>query len=158
MTNDVLMYITRDIIKQKYGLNMITEDYKLICTKEDLVECMQMVYDLIDSGTMPPFEESVPYETVFADQIPAWLEGRWGMCVLSASNLPSIVAASPFEIGTMAWVAGNSINSATTIAPTMMLGIPKASKHAEAAAAFINWFMNSSDAISLTGDTREFRK
>jgi len=154
MTNDVLMYITRDLIKQKYGQNMITDDFKLICTREDLIECMQMVYDLIDSGTMPPFEESVPYETVFADQIPAWLEGRWGMCVLSASNLPSIVAASPFEIGTMAWVAGNSLNSATTIAPTMMLGIPKASKYPDAAAAFINWFMNSPEAISITGDTR----
>ena len=50
------------------------------------------------------FEESVLYETVFADQIPGWLEGKWGMSVLSASNLPSIIAASPFEIGTMRWV------------------------------------------------------
>jgi oligogalacturonide transport system substrate-binding protein len=154
LTNDVLIYITRDIIKQKYGQNMITDDYKLICTESDLVECMQMVKDLIDSGTMPPFEESVPYETVFADQIPAWLEGRWGMTVLSASNLPSIIAASPFKIGVMAWVAGNSKYSATTIAPTMMLGIPKASKHQDEAAAFINWFVNDSEAIFITKDTR----
>lgn len=154
MTNDVLMYITRDIIKQKYGQNMITDDYELICTPEDLVECMNMVLALIETGTMPPFEESVPYETVFADQIPAWLEGKWGMCVLSASNLPSIIASSPFEIGTMAWVAGNGTHSATTIAPTMMLGIPKGCKYPEEAAAFINWFMNDPEAIRITKDTR----
>ena len=154
LTNDVLMYVTRDIIKMKYGENMITDDFQLICTPEDLVECMRMVKDLIDSGTMPPFEESVPYETVFADQIPAWLEGRWGMTVLSASNLPSIIAASPFEVGTMAWVSGNGEYSATTIAPTMMLGIPKDNDYPEETAAFINWFMNDPEAISITGDSR----
>ena len=154
LTNDVLMYVTRDIIKMKYGENMITDDFQLICTPEDLVECMRMVKDLIDSGTMPPFEESVPYETVFADQIPAWLEGRWGMTVLSASNLPSVIAASPFEVGTMAWVSGNGEYSATTIAPTMMLGIPKDNDYPEETAAFINWFMNDPEAISITGDSR----
>jgi oligogalacturonide transport system substrate-binding protein len=154
LTNDVLMYITRDIIKQKYGQNMITDDYRLIATEEDLVECMEMVLALIETGTMPPFEESVLFETVFADQIPAWHEGRWGMTVLSASNLPSIINATEFEIGTMAWVAGNGEYSATTIAPTMLLAIPKASKYQEETADFINWFMNDPEAILLTKDTR----
>lgn len=154
LTNDVLMYITRDIVKQKYGQNMITDDYKLVCTEADLVECMEMVKKLMETGTMPPYEEYAPYETVFADQIPAWLEGRYGMTVLSASNLPSIISASPFLIGTMAWVAGNAENSATTIAPTMMLGIPKTSEHPEEAAKFINWFINDPEAQAITGDTR----
>ncbi len=104
---------------------------------------------------MPPFEESVLYETVFADQIPNWLEGSWGMSVLSASNLPSIVSASPFEIDTMRWVvAEGAKDSSITIAPTMMLAIPKACAHPEEAAAFINWFMNDPEAIQITGDTR----
>lgn len=155
LTNDVLVYITRDLIKQKYGENMINDNYELICTPEDLVECMDMVRKLVDTGTMPPFEESVLYETVFADQIPNWLEGTWGMTVLSASNLPSIVAASPFEIDTMRWVvADDAKNSAITIAPTMMLAIPTACAYPEEAAAFINWFMNDEEAIRITGDTR----
>lgn len=154
LTNDVLMYVTRDIIKQKYGVNMITDDYQLVCTEEDLVECMDMIKKLMETGTMPPYEEYAAYETVFADQIPAWLEGRYGMTVLTASNLPSIIAASPFEIKTMAWVSGNAENSATTIAPTMMLGIPKNCKYPEEAAKFISWFMNSPEAQAITGDTR----
>lgn len=155
LTNDVLVYITRDLIKQKYGENMINDSYELICTPEDLVECMDMVLQLVETGTMPPFEESVLYETVFADQIPNWLEGSWGMTVLSASNLPSIVSASPFKIGTMRWVvADDAKDSSITIAPTMMLAIPTACKYPEEAAAFINWFMNDEEAIRITGDTR----
>lgn len=155
LTNDVLVYITRDLIKQKYGENMINDNYELICTPEDLVECMDMVKRLVDTGTMPPFEESVLYEAVFADQIPNWLEGSWGMTVLSASNLPAIVAASPFEIDTMRWVVmDDAKDSAITIAPTMMLAIPTACAYPEEAAAFINWFVNDEEAIKITGDTR----
>lgn len=155
LTNDVLVYVTRDIIKQKYGENMINDEYELICTQEDLQECMEMVLELVESKTMPPFEESVLYETVFADQVPYWLEGKWGMSVLSASNLPSIVSASPFEIGTMRWVvAPDAKDSAITVAPTMMLAIPKACPYPDEAAAFINWFLNDPEAIEITGDTR----
>ncbi|MCI8800021.1 MAG: extracellular solute-binding protein [Lachnospiraceae bacterium] len=155
LTNDVLVYVTRDLIKQKYGENMINDRYELMCTPEDLVECMEMVRRLVETGTMPPFEESVLYETVFADQIPNWLEGSWGMTVLSASNLPSIVSASPFEIDTMRWVVKEGAkDSSITIAPTMMLAIPTACAHPEEAAAFINWFMNDPEAIQITGDTR----
>lgn len=155
LTNDVLVYVTRDIIKQKYGENMISDDYELICTPEDLTECMEMIKKLIETGTMPPLEESVLYETVFADQIPYWLEGKWGMTVYSASNLPAVVAASPFEVDTMRWVvADGAKDSAITISPTMMLAIPEAGEHKEEAAAFINWFMNDEEAIRITGDTR----
>lgn len=155
MTNDVLVYITRDLIKQKYGQNMISDDFSYIGTKEDLITAMQMMLDLVQTGTMPSLEESVPYETVFADQIPNWLEGKWGMTVLSASNLPSIVAASPFEIDTMRWVVSDDAkNSAITIAPTMMLAIPSVVKEKDAAAAFINWFVNDKEAININGDTR----
>jgi oligogalacturonide transport system substrate-binding protein len=155
LTNDVLVYVTRDLIKQKYGQNMISDDFTYIGTKEDLVAAMQMVKDLIDTGTMPPFEESVPYETVFADQIPYWLNGQWGMTVLSASNLPSIIAVSPFEIGTMRWVVSDGAkNSGITIAPTMMLAIPTSTKYQDEAAAFINWFINDKEAININGDTR----
>lgn len=155
LTNDVLVYITRDIVKQKYGKNLINDNYELICTPEDMTEAMNMVLKLVETGTMPPFEESVLYETVFADQIPGWLEGKWGMSVLSASNLPSIIAASPFEIGTMRWVVEDGAkDSAITVAPTMMLAIPENCENKEEAAAFINWFVNDPEAIAITGDTR----
>ena len=72
-----------------------------MCTEEDLKECMEMVKKLVDTGTMPSFEQTVLYENVFADQVPAWLEGKWGMTVLVNSNLPSVVAASPFEVKTL---------------------------------------------------------
>lgn len=155
LTNDVLVYLTRDLIKQKYGENMINDNYELVCTEEDLKECMEMVKKLVDTGTMPSFEQTVLYENVFADQVPAWLEGKWGMTVLVNSNLPSVVAASPFEVKTLRLFSSEGgKDSAITIAPTMMLGIPKACKHPEEAAKFINWFVNDPEAVEITGDTR----
>ena len=115
-----------------------------------MTEAMNMVLKLVETGTMPPFEESVLYETVFADQIPGWLEGKWGMTVLSASNLPSIIAASPFEIETKRWVVEDGAkDSAITVAPTMMLAIPENCENKEEAAAFINWFVNSEEANDI---------
>ena len=155
LTNDVLVYLTRDLIKQKYGENMINDEYELVCTEEDLQECMSMVQRLTETGTMPPFEETVLYENVFADQVPAWLEGKWGMTVLVNSNLPSVANASPFEVKTLRlFSTEGQKDSAITIAPTMMLGIPKASEHPREAAEFINWFVNDPEAIEITGDTR----
>ena len=156
MQGNAIPYLLKDQIKQKLGVDMFSADYKMNFTEEDLVEAFETIQKLFETGTLPPPEELVLYEGVAPEQIPNWLDGRWGMSVLSASNLPSIIAGtSDFEIGTMRWVvAEGATESNITVAPTQMLAVNANSPHIDEVCKFINWFINDEEAIMTAKDTR----
>lgn len=150
-----ILYLVRDWIKQQSGKNMFSDEFEMNFTEQDLVDAFTYVQKLVESGTIPPLEEMVLYDSVFPDQIPNWLNGQWGMSVLSASNLPAILEASDFKIDTMRWmVLDNAVESAITVAPTQLFSVNDDSPYAEEAAKFINWFLNDEEALAITTDTR----
>ncbi len=156
MQGNAIPYLLKDQIKQKLGVDMFSEDYEMNFSEQDLVEAFETVQKLFESGTLPPPEELILYEGTAPEQIPNWLDGRWGMSVLSASNLPSIISGtSGFEIGTMRWiVAEGATESNITVAPTQMLAVNANSPYQDEICEFINWFLNDDEAIMISKDTR----
>ena len=152
---NAILYLVQTSIKQKYSSDMFTPDYKMVFNEQDLVDAFTYIRKLVDSGTLPPFEEMVPYDSVYSDQVPNWLNGKWGMTALSASNLPPIIAASKFEIGTMRWmVMPGAKDSGIVVAPTQLLSINNNSPNKIEAAKFVNWLVNDEKALAITKDTR----
>jgi oligogalacturonide transport system substrate-binding protein len=152
---NAVLYLVQTWIKQKYGADMFTEDYTMAFNEQDLVDSFTYIQKLVDTGTVPPFEEMVPYDSVYSNQVPNWLNGQWGMSALSASNLPPIIAASPFTIGTMRWmIMPGAKDSGIVIAPTQLLSVNNNSPNKMEAAKFINWFINDDRALAITKDTR----
>lgn len=150
-----ILWLVRDWVKQKYGVNMFKEDNTMVFNEQDLVDAFTYVKALVDTGTIAPFEETMPYDSVYSDQVPNWLNGKWGMSGLSASNLPPIIAASKFEIGTMRlMVKPDAKDSAIAIAPTQILSVYDNSPYKTEAAKFINWFLNDDQALAITKATR----
>jgi len=150
-----LSYMVKVQIKQKTGNDLIGRDYKLGFAKKDMVEVFAYIQKLLDTGTIPPFEEMVPFEMVYADQTPNWLNGKYGICPTSSSLIPSIRTASKFEIGVARYpIYENAKNPGLITAPTMLLALNARSPNLPEAIKFANWLLNDKDAALVLGDAR----
>jgi len=150
-----LNYMLKVQIKQKTGNDLILKDYKLGFTRKDMVEVFTYFQKLLDTGTIPPFEETVPFEMVYADQTPNWLTGKYGICPTSSSLIPSIRTASKFELSVARYpIYKNAKNPGLITAPTMLLALNSRSPNLPEAIKFANWILNDKDAALILGDAR----
>ncbi len=150
-----LNYMVKVQIKQKTGNDLITKDYKLGFTKKDMVEVFTYLQKLLDTGTIPPFEEIVPFEMVYADQTPNWLSQKYAICPTSSSLIPSIRTASKFELGVARYpIYKEAKNPGLITAPTMLLALNSRSPNLPEAIKFANWILNDKDAALTLGDVR----
>jgi oligogalacturonide transport system substrate-binding protein len=148
-------YMVKVQIKQKTGNDLIKSDYKLGFAKKDIVEVFSYILKLLDTGTIPPFEEMVPFEMVYADQTPNWLNGNYAICPTSSSLIPTIRSASKFEIGVARYpVFKDAKNPGLITAPTMLLALNSRSPNLPEAIKFANWILNDRDAALTLGDAR----
>ena len=123
-------------------------------TVEQATEGWEYLLRLIESGTVPPLEETMPYATSFPDQVPKWLEGKYGMHLTQASNLSSIVQGSPFEVKTAILpLVDEYVDVGFPISSSQVLAV-YAHGRVEEAAKFIDYLVNDEEAILTTKDTR----
>ena len=149
------MYLFKVQLKQKTGNDVIKDDYTLGVTAKDVAEVFSYIRKLVESGTVPPFEEHVPFELVFADQTPNWLQQKYAISFTSSSHIPTIQAASKFELAVARYpIYKDAKNPGLITAPTMMLTLNKKSPNLDEAIKFANWFLNDDEAISILKDTR----
>ena len=149
------MYLFKVQLKQKTGNDVVKDDYTLGVTERDVAEVFAYIRKLVDTGTVPPFEEHVPFELVFADQTPNWINQKYAISFTSSSHIPTIKAASKFELGVARYpIFENAKNPGLITAPTQMITLNKRSPHLEEATKFVNWFLNDDKAIGILKDTR----
>lgn len=149
------MYLFKVQLKQKTGNDIVLPDYSLGVGVGDVAEVFAYIRKLVDSGTVPPFEEHVPFELVFADQTPNWLNQKYAISFTSSSHIPTIQAASKFELAVARYpIFKNSKNPGLITAPTMMMTLNKKSPNLDEAIKFTNWFLNDDEAISILEDVR----
>lgn len=149
------MYMVKTMLKQLTGTTLIKDDYSLGFTREDLLQVFTYVKELVDTKTVPPFNEGVLYENVYADQNPNWLNQNFGVFPTSSSLIPGIDNASNFDLATFRYpIMEAAEDSGILVTPSMFLTVYKESKHADAAADFINFMLNDPEAIAILKDTR----
>ncbi len=160
---DHLLYLVSDhwgnlfkaMLKQTAGVNLADADYAVAFTAEDALPIFQYVRRLVDTGTVPTFEEAVPYENVYADQNPEWLAGKIGVFATSSSLVPGIASASEFPVEALRYpVMENPVDPGILVVPSMFVTVYKESAHPDVAADIINFLLNDPDAIRLQSDVR----
>lgn len=152
---DYFTYMFKVQMKQRSGYDLIKSDYTLGFNREDAVATFQYLRKLLDTGTIPPLEETVPFEKVYADQTPNWLNQKYAICPTSSSVIPRIRAASQFPLGVARYpVLKGAKNPGLITAPTMLISLNASSPNLAEATKFANWFLNDKDAIMTLGDTR----
>jgi oligogalacturonide transport system substrate-binding protein len=142
-------------LKQLSGNTLINDDLTLGFTRDQMLTVFSYIRELVDTGTVPTFEEAVPYENVYADQNPEWLNGKLGIFSTNSSLIPGIEKASPFALGALRYpVSKDAVDPGILVAPSMFFTVYKESKHQEVAADVINFLLNDPEAIRILGDTR----
>lgn len=148
-------YIFKYRVKQQTGRDIVGDDYSLQFTAEQATEAWDYILRLVESGTVPSFEEAMPYATSYPDQVPKWLEGKYGLHLTQASNLSSQVNGSPFEVKTANLpVVKDYVNIGFPISSSQVLAVYAYGENIDETAKFIEYLVNDEEAIMTTGDTR----
>ena len=149
------MYLFKVQLKQKTGNDVVKDDYTLGVTARDVAEVFAYIRKLVDTGTVPPFEEHVPFEMVYADQTPGFLNEKYAISFTSSSHIPNIQKASKFNLAVARYpIFKDAKNPGLITAPTMMIALNNKSKHIDESVKFVNWFLNDEQAIRILSDSR----
>lgn len=149
------VYLVKTMLKQINGNTLLNDDYTLGFSKEDITKVFTYIRRLVETGTVPPFEEGVLYENVYADQNPNWLNQKFGIFPTSSSLIPGIAAASDFELDVFRYpVPKDAVDPGILVTPSMFISIYEYSKYQDIAADFIDFFFNDEEAILILKDTR----
>ncbi|PKL27032.1 MAG: hypothetical protein CVV46_13455 [Spirochaetae bacterium HGW-Spirochaetae-2] len=149
------VYLIKTMLKQINGNTLLLDNYELGFSRNEMLQIFAYIDTMVKTGTVPPFNEGVLYETVYADQNPNWLNENFGIFPTSSSLIPGIAKASNFTVASMRYpVAKNAKDPGILVTPSMFLTVYKQSPNKEAAAEFINFFLNDEEAIRILKDTR----
>lgn len=152
---DHWVYLVKTMLKQMSGGMLVKDDYTPGFTVEEMTKIFDYEKALVETGTVPPFEEGVLYETVYADQNPNWLDQKIGIFPTSSSLVPGIEKASDFDLATLRYpVMKDAVDPGILVTPSVFFSISANSKHQDVAADFINYMLNDPEAISVLKDTR----
>ena len=149
------MYLFKTMMKQITGRTLILDDRSLGFSKDDAVQVFSYVKRLVDERVVPPFNEGVLYENVYADQNPNWLNENFGIFPTSSSLIPGIMNASSFSVAPLRYpVMDNAKDPGILVTPAVFFTVYNKSAHQDVAADFINFMLNDPEAIAILKDTR----
>lgn len=149
------MYLFKTMMKQLTGNTLVLDDKSLGFTRDDAVTVFSYVKTLVDNKVVPPFNEGVLYENVYADQNPNWLNQNFGIFPTSSSLIPGIMNASSFPVDPIRYpVADDAKDPGILVTPAVFFTVYNRSQHQDVAADFINFMLNDPEAIAILKDTR----
>jgi oligogalacturonide transport system substrate-binding protein len=146
---DQYMYLFKVYLKQKTGNDVVKDDYTIGVNQQDVEEFLSFFRRMVDTGTIPSFEEMMPYATVYPYQVPYWLNQQWILDIGSVSHLNSIKAASKFNLGVARFPLMKGYKNPALITPTAFICLNSRSPNIDEAAKFIDWLMNDDEGIRI---------
>lgn len=142
--------ILRPYIAQLTGKNWINDDFTNGFDKGQLVKGFTYLSDLYKNGVIEPFGDSSAFVGKM-EQNPKWIKGELGMMIDYIQFYDKYKqSVQGGKLGVSGFPqAANALTSGNPIIPGTGIAVSKASKNAEEAAKFINWFLNDKDAASI---------
>ncbi len=155
VTDGYLRYMLKPMLEQKTGNIDVQDDFTLGFTEDQLADTFTRFMDIFNNKASQPYDESVVYTTM--QNNPLWLNGKIGGIFLFFSNIDTEIAGLDYEYG----VAPMPMFEEATVSgqescPSLMVAINKSvdQKQQQAAAQFIDWFLNSEEASKILGTVR----
>ncbi len=140
-------------LQQKTGQSWVKDDYTLGFNKAQLTDAFSYIRKLVDNGVIQSFEEGAAF--VGADVNPAWVNENLGLMIVWSSAIPLYTNDGKIDIGVSKYpVPEDSVDNAISVVPAQIISLNKKSQNMAEAAKFLNWFLNSSDAVKVLKDAR----
>jgi oligogalacturonide transport system substrate-binding protein len=155
VTDGYLRYILKPMLEQITNEIDVKDDFTLGFNVEQMTQAYNSFLEIFKNNVSQPFEESVLYDSM--QNNPLWLNGKIGGIFLFFSNIDTEIAGLnyDFDVIGMPMFEGAKLSGQESC-PSLMVAINKntTSLKQEAAAEFLNWFLNSEEASVILGTVR----
>lgn len=155
VTDGYLRYILKPMLEQITNEIDIQDDFTLGFNEEQMTQAYESFLKIFDQQVSQPYDEAVLYDSM--QNNPLWLNGKIGGIFLFFSNIDTEIAGLDYDYG----VAGMPMFADARISgqeccPSLMVAINKKADeaHQQAAAEFLEWFINSEEASLILGTVR----
>jgi oligogalacturonide transport system substrate-binding protein len=163
-----LVYWTKLFIRQRTGEQFIRDDFTLGFDREQAFEALDYFLKLVSSGTLIAQDATNKYRELseqpanneyFANSQNAssyFASGKVGMHFWGTSNFAGMKPPS-FEIGiSVPPLAPDARISGFVINPSLLLTVNNKSSYIKESVKFLDWMINSEEAVDLLGDIRGY--
>jgi len=134
---------------RQHGQSLWNADGEIGFTAELMAERWQMSLDLVDAGAAPPATESLELEAGGPEQSLV-ATNRGGLSMYWSNQLEAISGASGQELQLLRYPGETEFErTGLFLKPAMALSMYADSEYPEAAATFIDWMLNSPDAVAI---------
>lgn len=155
ITDGYLRYILKPMLEQITNKIDIQDDFTLGFDAAQMTQAYESFQEIFAEGVSQPYDEAVLYDSM--QNNPLWLEGKIGGIFLFFSNIDTEIAGLNYDYG----VAGmpmfeDAAISGQECCPSLMVAVNKNADdaHQQAAAEFLEWFINSEEAAKILGTVR----
>ena len=148
--------IVLEYLAQQTGESIVTEDYQIAFTVEQMQESLENILALYETGTMEPYGESA----VFVGQMEQnnkWVNGQIGLLLDISGAVAKYDASIECGVDIMAIPhQEDQVCTGVDYSGNMGFVINDNSANKEEAAKFLSWMMNDEEAIKILKDCRGF--
>jgi len=151
---DMVEFVVRPYIIQKTGQFLISDDYELGFTKEDLTEALEYVASLYTENVVLPAADGNTFlNAVWTN--PDWINGNL-MSELSWTSLMegAISDSQDTFVTTTLPVRADAKDTSIVVKPSQLYAITKTSEHPAEAADFLKFLLTDEEAGKVLGDCR----
>lgn len=150
MQNLLKMYM----LQHNGSENWVNEDFTLGFDKKDLTEAFAYYLRLIETGTIPPLEETVLLDSK-TEQNPRWISGDIGIAQNWASSVSLFNLDGKIKLDVVSLpMLKKSNNTGILVRPSQLMVVNNKSSNVKEAAKFVNWFFNDPEAILILKSER----
>ena len=150
MQNLLKMYM----LQHNGSKDWVNENFTLGFDKKDLTEAFSYYLRLIETGTIPPLEETVLLDSK-TEQNPRWISGDIGIAQNWASSVSLFKLDGKIKLDVVSLpLLKKSNNTGILVRPSQLMVINKRSSNVKEAAKFVNWFFNDPEAILILKSER----
>lgn len=143
-------------IEQETGKPFMDENNNVVYTVEELAKGFEWYQGLVDKGVVPSMELRAGSGDVPMDQMPQWIQGKFGATYEWDSAVNKFLAALEGDqsMVTGEYLTGFGSNDSALTKISMAFAISKNSKHPKEAAKFLEFLVSDPEAAEILGTSR----
>lgn len=147
----VYQFIAKPYLYQISGKELILDDKTIGFTEEQLAMTFEYIQELYNKGVLQPVSETMLYT---ANENPTWINGNAGLQAdWPATLYRYMYDATDLDVLPLP-VHEEAVSDAIVMKATMLTSVNNNSPKKDEALKFLDWLVNSEDAINILKDVR----
>ncbi len=153
-TDGIKKMVIMPYLTQLNGNNLITDDYKLGFTEDELKQALTLVRTLYENGVLQPAQESAAFNNT-PQTNPKWINHEF----FGTIALTTVINDKYYDFQDTAGVIlppvmADAKDSGMPVKPGQIISVNAGSSNVDESLSFLDYFFNSEESAKLLGTTR----